>query len=247
MDIIEKFDDLEFQDEENEEIKESSADELGKIVSYNVANTVEVLKFKIDNNEIDLKPEFQRDFVWDINRASLFIDSLLIGLPIPSIFLGKSKDDETYKVIDGQQRLKYITIYVLATRFLEGSVKQIIYNCCIMRGDTPVQLTALDSELKKFNNPEYSNIHDEVLKHLNFNITGGFNNGSFTSKDISFLNEIVRNRHRNVHASYDSSTWYSKNLKDITNDFQKEYIGLLNILSYLDRICWDGQNGKFHV
>ncbi len=106
------FDDLEFQDEENEEIKESSTDELGKIVSYNVANTVEVLKFKIDNNEIELKPEFQRDFVWDINRASLFIDSLLIGLPIPSIFLGKSKDDETYKVIDGQQRLKSVYFYL---------------------------------------------------------------------------------------------------------------------------------------
>jgi hypothetical protein len=145
------------------------------------------------------------------------------------------------------QSLLNITIYVLATRFLEGSVKQIIYNCSIMRGDTVAQLTTLDSELKKFNNPEYSNIHDEIVKHLNFDITEGFNNGSFTSKDISFLNEIVRNRHRNVHASYDSSTWYSRNLKDITNDFQKEYIGLLNILTYLDKICWDGATNKFKV
>lgn len=107
-----EFDDLEFDNEELEEVQESSPDELGKIVSYNVANTVEVLKFKIDNDEIELKPEFQRDFVWDINRASLFIDSLLIGLPIPSIFLGKSKDDETYKVIDGQQRLKSVYFFL---------------------------------------------------------------------------------------------------------------------------------------
>jgi uncharacterized protein with ParB-like and HNH nuclease domain len=105
-------DNLKFDTEEVEEFGESSIDELSKIVSYNVANTVEVLKFKIDNNEIELQPEFQRDFVWDINRASLFIDSLIIGLPIPSIFLGKSKEDETYKVIDGQQRLKSVYFYL---------------------------------------------------------------------------------------------------------------------------------------
>lgn len=115
---------LEFENEELEEVAESSTAELSKIVSYNIANTIEVLKFKIDNGEIDLQPEFQRDFVWDINRASLFIDSLLIGLPIPSIFLGKSKDDETYKVIDGQQRLKS-AYYFLAGKFNTKGKEQI--------------------------------------------------------------------------------------------------------------------------
>lgn len=104
---------LEFENEEIEEIEESSPEDLSRIVSYNVSNTVEVLKFKIEQSEIDLKPEFQRDFVWDMSRASLFIDSLLIGLPIPSIFLGKSKEDETYKVIDGQQRLKSVYYFML--------------------------------------------------------------------------------------------------------------------------------------
>ncbi|NQU51129.1 MAG: DUF262 domain-containing protein [Bacteroidetes bacterium] len=112
MENIELKKELEFENEEIEPIRESTTGELAKIVSYNIANTVEVLKFKIDNEEIDLQPEFQRDFVWDINRASLFIDSLLIGLPIPSIFLGKSKEDETYKVIDGQQRLKSVYFYM---------------------------------------------------------------------------------------------------------------------------------------
>ncbi|MDO7846548.1 DUF262 domain-containing protein [Hymenobacter sp. M29] len=97
---------IEFENDENEPAEESPVADLAKIVSYNIANTVEVLKLKIDNEEINLKPEFQRDFVWDINRASLFIDSLLTGLPIPSIFLGKDKEDESYIVIDGQQRLK---------------------------------------------------------------------------------------------------------------------------------------------
>lgn len=115
MDEILGTSSVEFDVEEVEEVEESSVKDLQKIVAYNVANTVEVLKLKIDNNEINLKPEFQRDFVWDINRASLFIDSLLIGLPIPSIFLGKSKDDENYIVIDGQQRLKSAYYYMNGT------------------------------------------------------------------------------------------------------------------------------------
>jgi hypothetical protein len=143
------------------------------------------------------------------------------------------------------QSLLNITIYALATRFLEGSIKLIIYNCAIMRGDKPWQLITLESELKKINNPEYSNIRDEVIKHLNFDIVQGQNNGRFTQTDISLLNEIVKNRHRNVHATHEPADWYSKNLKDIINDFPKEYPGLLNILKYLDNIKYDNVTGGF--
>lgn len=143
------------------------------------------------------------------------------------------------------QSLLNITVYVLATRFLEGSVKHIIYNCCIMRGDTQPQLSALDAELKKFNNPDYKNIKDEIQMRLSFDISTGKTSGRYTDTDITLLNEIVNNRHRNVHASPDSSEWYGKNIKDITNDFQKEYFGLLNILTYLDSIKYDCATGAF--
>lgn len=103
-----KFQNIDFLPEDEAKYSEADMPVLNKIVSYNVANTVEVLIQKIDNGEINLTPEFQRDFVWDVNRASLFIDSLIIGLPIPSIFLGKTKNDESFIVIDGQQRLKTI-------------------------------------------------------------------------------------------------------------------------------------------
>ncbi len=143
------------------------------------------------------------------------------------------------------QSLLNITIYALATRFVEGSIKLIIYNCAIMRGDSFAQLALLEIELKKINNPEYSNIRDEFIKHLNFDIIQGINNGRFTNADISRLNEIVKNRHRNVHATHDPGDWYSKNLKDIINDFPKEYPGLLNILTYLDSIKYDHGTGAF--
>jgi len=143
------------------------------------------------------------------------------------------------------QSLLNITIYTLATRFLEGCVKLLIYNYAIMRGDNQTQLQALEIELKKINNPEYGNIKDEFQRHLGFDIVSGMGKGLYTQTDISFLNEIVRNRHRNVHASHDPCDWYNKNLKDITSDFPKEYVGLINILTYLDSLKYDNSNNCF--
>lgn len=143
------------------------------------------------------------------------------------------------------QSLLNITIYALATRFLEGSVKLIIYNCAIMRGDNQIQLASLEDELKKINNPEYSNLREEFIKHLGFDIVQGFNSGRFTQIDISLLNEIVKNRHRNVHTTHDPADWYSKNFKDIISDFPKEYPGMINILSYLDSITYDINSKTF--
>ncbi|MCX7748567.1 MAG: DUF262 domain-containing protein [Clostridia bacterium] len=97
--------------------------EVSKIMSYNISNSIDVLLHKIKQEEINLKPEFQRDFVWDIKRASLFIDSLLVGLPIPSILLGKLKEDENFIVIDGQQRLKSVFYFCDGYFYVNGQRK----------------------------------------------------------------------------------------------------------------------------
>lgn len=59
------------------------------------------------NGEIDLHPDFQRFFRWDAFRKSRFIESLLLGIPIPSIFV--SQDDRgKWDIVDGLQRLSTI-------------------------------------------------------------------------------------------------------------------------------------------
>lgn len=56
-------------------------------------------------------PGFQRGYVWRNREASQFIESLLIGLPVPALFLAKDKFSEKYLVIDGQQRLKTLQYF----------------------------------------------------------------------------------------------------------------------------------------
>jgi uncharacterized protein with ParB-like and HNH nuclease domain len=58
-----------------------------------------------------VKPELQRKYVWGKLEASRFIDSILLGLPIPSIFLAKT-DDNKMLIIDGYQRIMTVYDYV---------------------------------------------------------------------------------------------------------------------------------------
>jgi uncharacterized protein with ParB-like and HNH nuclease domain len=60
-------------------------------------------------------PGFQRNFVWDIGRASKLIESLILGLPVPQIFLYEQLRNR-FLVIDGQQRLMSI-YYFIKRRF----------------------------------------------------------------------------------------------------------------------------------
>jgi uncharacterized protein with ParB-like and HNH nuclease domain len=60
-------------------------------------------------------PGFQRNFVWDIGRASKLIESLILGLPVPQVFLYEVERNK-FLVIDGQQRLMSI-YYFIKQRF----------------------------------------------------------------------------------------------------------------------------------
>lgn len=68
----------------------------------------QILDFVKDRRWINLHPEYQRRQVWDRSKKSLFIESLLMNLPVPPVFLFEW-DYNRYEVIDGQQRLSAIT------------------------------------------------------------------------------------------------------------------------------------------
>jgi hypothetical protein len=72
---------------------------------YGADFTVDLLVKRMEEGDFII-PGFQREYVWNDLEASRFIESLLIGLPTPSLFLAKDKFSYKYLVIDGQQRLK---------------------------------------------------------------------------------------------------------------------------------------------
>jgi hypothetical protein len=70
----------------------------------------EVLSMYKDR-EIDVHPEFQRIFRWNEDQKSRLIESILLGIPIPTIFVAQ-REDGIWDVIDGVQRLSTILEFV---------------------------------------------------------------------------------------------------------------------------------------
>lgn len=99
--IIEKI-----KDEVNDDY---SDDSLFNISSWGADLTFRELISMYEENEL-VKPELQRKYVWDKNEASRFIESLLLGLPVPSIFL--AQDGSQKLIVDGYQRIMTVYDYV---------------------------------------------------------------------------------------------------------------------------------------
>jgi hypothetical protein len=80
------------------------------ISSYGADYPVDGLVKRMRDGSIYV-PTFQRQFVWEIKDASRFVESLLLGLPVPSIFLSKEPDTGKLLVVDGQQRLQSLRYF----------------------------------------------------------------------------------------------------------------------------------------
>lgn len=72
---------------------------------------VESLVARIEHEEIDLAPDFQRSLVWDEKRKCRLIESLLLRIPIP-VFYVAADEKENWAVVDGIQRISTIHEYL---------------------------------------------------------------------------------------------------------------------------------------
>ena len=73
------------------------------------------------DGELDIHPEFQRFFRWSNVQKSKFIESILLGIPIPSIFVSQ-RDDGVWDVVDGVQRLSTVFEFVGILRDVNGTM-----------------------------------------------------------------------------------------------------------------------------
>lgn len=69
------------------------------------------LREMIDDGDIIPNPDYQRDYVYTEKQASKLVESVLMGIPIPTIYLCV-EEDNTYSVIDGQQRITSLVRYL---------------------------------------------------------------------------------------------------------------------------------------
>jgi len=103
-----------------EDVEDYYSEDLYNITSWGADISFRELITMYEENEL-LKPEFQRNYVWEKTEASRFIESLLMGLPVPSIFLAKMENEKRL-IIDGYQRIMTVFDYVKKGTFKDGKV-----------------------------------------------------------------------------------------------------------------------------
>lgn len=121
-------------------------DEYDLTSSPNDFNVTTIYHF-IERGSVKI-PGFQRNYVWDVKRASRLIESIIIGLPIPQIFLYE-QGRNTFLVIDGQQRLMTI-YYFIKGRFPKPSKRAELRDIFDREGSIPDNILKDDDYFDRF-------------------------------------------------------------------------------------------------
>lgn len=119
------------------------------ITSYGADYPVDSLVDRLRENKIRV-PTFQRGYVWKEKQASRFIESLLLGLPVPGIFLSKESESANLLVLDGQQRLKSLQY------FYDGIINNKVFK--------------LSDVQKRFNGKTYKGLESDDRQRLDDSI-----------------------------------------------------------------------------
>ena len=103
------------------------------VSSYGWDSDVEGLVKRLKRGDIYV-PGFQRGFVWTGPEKSRFIESLILGLPVPNVFLAQDAKTRNLNIVDGQQRLRSLGDYLEGKFYLSGQdIQEELKGCYFSR------------------------------------------------------------------------------------------------------------------
>lgn len=135
---------VEFEEEDKEEQVIGEYDITSTPNDFNIKTIFDFIESGVVNI-----PGFQRNYVWDIKRASKLIESIIVGLPIPQVFLYEESRNR-FLVIDGQQRLMSV-FYFMKQRFPKFEKRVELRNIVDKEGSIPDAVLHSDEFFTKFN------------------------------------------------------------------------------------------------
>ncbi|WP_164518176.1 DUF262 domain-containing protein [Pseudoalteromonas rubra] len=94
------------------------SDKYSDGIAYSNADEAERRNLEVKRNILYV-PEYQREFTWDEKRSAKLIESILLGLPIPFIFVAENNDG-AWEIVDGSQRIRTIHAFVNNELTLSG-------------------------------------------------------------------------------------------------------------------------------
>lgn len=161
-----------FQDYSESEESDLQIDEYDLTASPNDFNITTIFNF-IESGAVKI-PGFQRNYVWDLIRASKLIESLILGLPVPQIFLYEESRN-SFLLVDGHQRLMTI-YYFIKQRFPRKEKRVELRNIFVKYNKMPDDILFSDDYFANFNLnlPERLPDHPNKFKGLNYSTLGSY-------------------------------------------------------------------------
>ena len=168
-----------------EDQEELQIEEYDITASPNDFNVMTLHSF-VDSGSVRI-PGFQRNFVWDIGRSSRLIESLILGLPVPQLFLYEQERNK-FLVIDGQQRLMSI-YYFIKKRFPRKERRAEIRRIFDQEGTIPDKVLDDDEYFQTFNLRLASSLPnlENKFRGLNYATLGDYK----TQLDLRPIRNIV--------------------------------------------------------
>ncbi len=133
-----------------------------EIVSIPADYTLEGLIGKWKKKQLTV-PGFQRKFVWTQRQASRLIESFILGLPVPALFLYTDPDSGEQQVIDGQQRLTSVVKF-FEGRFINANMTtEKVFRLVGLSDDSPYKNCTIADIEEKFP-AKFAKLNDAVMR-----------------------------------------------------------------------------------
>lgn len=188
--LPEEDNDLSFDDGDEEDVQ--IAPEDNRIHTSSGDLEIESLHNKKKRGRLILQPDFQRQYVWDAAKASKLIESAILNIPLPIIYLSEEKDGKEY-VIDGQQRLTSFFSFIDG-QFPDGKIFKLsgLNVCSDLNGK---KFTDLSDELQdrvRYYKIRTITFQKDSSENLKFEIFERLNTGSVQLNDQELRNCLYR-------------------------------------------------------
>jgi uncharacterized protein with ParB-like and HNH nuclease domain len=159
-------------DDYAEEADDIQVEEYDITAAPNDFNILTIFSF-LESGAVRI-PGFQRNYVWDLGRASKLIESLILGLPVPQVFLYEAEKNK-FIVIDGQQRLMSI-YYFMKQRFPQKEKRPELRTIFDEHGKIPDEIVHDDKYFENFRLklPEVLPNHPNRFKGLSYATLGAY-------------------------------------------------------------------------
>jgi hypothetical protein len=133
-----------------------------EIVSIPADYTLEGLMSKWKKGQLKI-PGFQRKFIWTQRQASRLIESFLLGLPVPALFLYTDPDTGDQQVIDGQQRLMSVVQYFDESFKNANMTKEKVFRLVGLGDDSPYAGCTVKALEERFP-AKFAKLNDAVMR-----------------------------------------------------------------------------------